>query len=55
MEKEKNNSVEALSKSMILIGMAGLLVDAFKNLVNDAKECTAKELEEAMKKLEDNK
>ena len=29
------------------------LMEAFKNLVNDAKECTAKELEEAMKKLED--
>lgn len=54
MTKERNNSIEALSKYMVLFGMAGLLVDAFKGFMKDAKTRTAKELEEAMKKLEEN-
>lgn len=53
MEKRTKNSVEAISKSMVLIGMVGLLADVFKNFMEDAKAHSAKELEEAMKKLED--
>lgn len=52
-DKEIKNYAEAISKSVIVLGMAGLLLDAFKGFMKDAKECTAKELEEAMKKLED--
>ena len=53
-DKTTKNYAETLSRSMILIGMAGLLVDAFKGLMEDAKVRTAKELEEAMEKLEEN-
>lgn len=54
MDKETKNFAETISRSMIVLGMAGLLLDAFKGLMNDAKVKTAKELEEAMKKLEEN-
>lgn len=53
-DKTTKNYAETLSRSMILIGMAGLLLDAIKGLMNDEKTHTAKELEEAMKKLEEN-
>ena len=53
-DKTTKNYTETISRSMIVLGMAGLLVDAIKGLMEDAKMHTAKELEEAMKKLEEN-
>ena len=52
--KDMKNYVETLSKGVVLMGAVGLLVDVFKKAMEDAKVKTAKELEEAMKKLEEN-
>lgn len=52
--KEIEKYSKSLSRCMTIIGMVGLLVDAFGKFSEDAKVHTAKELEKAIKKLEEN-
>lgn len=52
--KEIEKYSKSLSRCMTIIGMVGLLVDAFGKFAEDAKVHTAKELEKAIKKLEEN-
>lgn len=52
--KERKFFEGLFNNKVITIGAIGLLLEEFKNIMDDAKVQTAKELEEAMRKLEVN-
>ena len=54
LSKERKLIEELFGNKVLTIGAIALLLDGFKKFMDDAKVQTAKELEEAMKKLEVN-
>ena len=54
VSKERKFIKNLFDNKVITIGVIGLLIEGFKKVMDDAKVQTAKELEEAMRKLEVN-
>ena len=54
MSKERKLIEELFNNKVITIGAIGLLLEGLKKFMDDAKVQTAKEIEEALRKLEEN-